>query len=206
MHRFAGLVFIGGAMLLFYLSATQCWTCVETVHAPTNITEVELQRRLLLLGACGRHGNIGNGCGMATILLLIASLVQAMVIWLTDAKYNGGRDVHEAVRIERQRLASQGDETQYCEHLFLKLFAKRSEGPYSSEFRRRAEAGLPMQQLQSYVWVTGGDEQEEVKDCCLKEPRTDWRQSKAPHEVELHVPPSGRLEGMMSGLLREDFG
>jgi len=212
-HRFLGLLFLGGAALFFFLSATQCWTCVKTVHARTSksITQMEMQSHLLLLGTCGRHGNIGNGCGMAVALLLVASLVQAMVIWLTDAKYNGGQDVHEAVRIEQQRFASENDETQFCEHLFLKLFARRTK-PYSREFRRRAQAGLPMQKLQSYVWVSGSGEQEEVKDCqdCpskeLRELRKDWHQSKVPHTVELRVPPpSSQLVDMMSGLLREDF-
>jgi len=202
LHRMiAGMVIMGaGASLTF--AAHSCWVCVDGVRAGKGMSAMHLARHLLLLGACGRHNNLGKSCALAGVFLIIAAFIQAFIFFCTKMQDEQVGDGSLAEDFSAEEL------------LYVKLLDKR-RGHAMNPTRYR-EAGATMESVRSHVWVKKGEHgKEEEVDCTLsfdKKERAQWTRSAQPRAgVTVVDAPAVSSTGASSfakwrsGLLRSEY-
>lgn len=206
------LHFVAGVFMI--IAALSCWTCVAgiNVKADAGLTASAVDKQLLLLGACGRLGGIGNATFLAGMALLSSMGQQLMVMFLVDEK---GLDMEEnpnpqlsATLIDFRRNAG----------LDIEQFEEaEAEAKSAAEAEREAKGPSAASQEQEsistmcYVWV---DRKSKVVDAAVRCPRLDeralheragWTRSREPRRVRLLRKSSARRQQMIKGLPK-DYG
>lgn len=234
-HRIWSLLYLGVGVVMNFFASQSCWTCVQGIRVGPHLTVTEVDKLLLLMGACGRHHISGYPCWLACMALAIACAQQVIVMvaskvqersnvpmahdspeFFSQADSEGGNGF--SIRNTGGSLMSEEydygvlkklEEPAYVEQqLTVNIVDMRRTRFLDPESYRIAEAEMPS--VPSHVWVLGREER--VVDCkgeigSMEDMlRPKWRRSTRPRKVRLAEEPDAFTKSSWTrGLARIEY-
>jgi len=212
-HRKWAIYNIAVAGVLLWVACTSCWSCVSSISVFEGSTALQLDRWLLLMGACGRHNLMGLGCRIGSYMLCASLIQQLFIVFCSERRVQGYQSVTPVGRYQQ---------------LLFPLVDLRKNHSLDPNWYKDVDAPLP--ELKCHVWVAQkpGRKAEEPMDCSVNPmldapflrqderrstsgsgetiDRQHWVRSSQPRKVQLL--PCQRRESQlawMAGLVRDDY-
>jgi len=196
--RGASIALHSMASVTMIVAAMSCWTCVAgiNVKADAALTVSSVDKRLMLLGACGRFRGIGNATFLAGLSLLLSVAQQLLIMFLYDEKIT---DVEEH---SNPQLTATVLDVRKNSDLNIEKF-EEAEAEIAESEERKTETAFAM----CYVWVEGRENR--VADATVRSFRLDesalamratWTRSSKPRKVRLVRKSAARRKQMLQGL------
>jgi hypothetical protein len=204
----------GMAGVAMVVASLSCWTCVAGINVlkDANLTVSSVDKRLMLLGACGRFGGVGNVTFLAGNGLLVSVAMQLMIMFLYDEKKVDIEehpnpqltatllDVRKNKGLDLERFEEAEAEMAEVE---LAESGKENKGPDASKRKQDRDCAFAM----CYVWVEGKSSKvvnTTVRSFKLDEKalaeRARWTRSPKPRKVRLVRKSAARRQQMIKGL------
>lgn len=216
-HRRYAVIFMGLSCWTMFTASTSCWTCVKGLSVPEeDVSPLQFDKWLLLMGACGRHADVGSRCLIAAALMVVALLQQFVIIFCSEKRLRGCPPEMDGSKQLQDR----------SEQLMLPFLDFRKNTVLDAKMYADAQSEMPT--IMCYIWVTGNEET--IMDCHVKQarhsgpdgeevtfrragsvdepvevPRSEWRRSSKAHKVQLLDERRETQWKWMEGLIREEY-
>jgi len=202
-HRMCASCALSMGVVLLFLASQCCWSCVSGIRVRPQMTVFELDKLLLLMGACGRQHSAGFSCWLASIALSFACFQQFVVLAARNVAVGGRKDDTNS-----SKAASDNVDPVFAERQLTVNIVDMRKTPALDPARYR-EAGAAMPTVPCHVWVVQSGREETAMDCAAPgtaEQRTKWVRSARPRQVQLSEEPDLDVrQSWMRGLLRSEY-
>lgn len=204
-HRKRAIAALFLGVILMFFASQSCWTCVKGIHAHPGLTAYELDKLLLLMGACGRHHSVGFPCWLASIALAIACLQQLVVMAASKVQERSSRT--GVVSQESQEEDNESCKVDVDHQLTANIVDMRRTLVLDPQ--RYRDAGAAMPTVPCHVWVMASAKEETPMDCSAldsEDQRKRWTRSKRPRPVQIAEEPDMETkQSWIRGLVRTEY-